>query len=370
MTVESLDVTTGELLTISYIQISWIDEFLVWNPTEYGGITKLSISYDKLWIPSLSLSNGALKENTGQVINPGFAPVKVLPTGFVLLVTSGYYLTKCDIDTRFYPFDEHVCSFIFFSALHDTTEMEINSHLSDFALGMFQENYIWYHTQTEYKKFTSSTEGTGFSLSSVQFIITLKRRPTFELINSYIPILLLTVLNITTNFVPANSGERLSFAITLYLSFIFITTAHVDEMPHVSVNIAFSSYVMLSLNALNTANVLWSVLMVRMSRWHTCKVQISGTLKILVDWYHKEKGRRKVKVHPNESDSVIEDLDQRSERKEPQEKGSASNAEIGDEIDSLTWLDVADVLDKVYSTIITVLVAGVILAMVCLWVLS
>ncbi|XP_060596202.1 acetylcholine receptor subunit alpha-like, partial [Ruditapes philippinarum] len=91
MTIESLDLTTSELLTIMYIQISWIDEFLMWNPFEYGGITKLPVPYEKLWIPPLSQSNGALKENSGQIINPGFAPVFVLPNGYVLLVTTGYY---------------------------------------------------------------------------------------------------------------------------------------------------------------------------------------------------------------------------------------------------------------------------------------
>jgi hypothetical protein len=78
MTTASLDLTKGDLLTIIYIQLSWIDEFLMWNPFEYVGINKVTRTLRKLWIPPLSQPNGAMKEKSGQIINPGFVPVFVI----------------------------------------------------------------------------------------------------------------------------------------------------------------------------------------------------------------------------------------------------------------------------------------------------
>ncbi|XP_060588114.1 5-hydroxytryptamine receptor 3A-like [Ruditapes philippinarum] len=367
MTIESLDLTKGELLTIMYIQLSWIDEFLMWNPFEYGGITKLSVPYEKLWIPPLSQSNGAMKEKSGQIINPGFAPVFVLPNGMVLLVTTGYYVTKCDIDTSLYPFDSHTCTFYFFSALNDVTEMELNSHTSDFAFGLLQQNDAWRHTKTDFKKGTYSAENIVYTLGSLEFIITLKRRPIFEIINVFLPILLLTVLNLAANFVPVNSGERLSFSITLYLSFVFITSAMVDEMPHVANNIAFSSYIMLSLNVLNTASVLWSVFMVRMATWENKMTPVPISLQKVVRFCQNIGSTTTTKVHPK-INTTDDDSDAISTAK------GLENSDIYDEgiveKESILWSDAVKLFDKIYFTATTILVTCVISVMVCLWHLS
>ena len=364
MTFESLDLTGGELLTIMYIQMTWIDEFLVWNPLHYGGITKLPLPYEKLWIPTLSQSNGALNDNTGQIINPNFAPVFVLPNGLVLLVTTGYFVTKCVIDTSLYPFDSHACTFFFFSALYDTTEMELGSHLSGFALGLLQRNDAWRYVSTDFQKVNYSAENIDYHLSSLRFTITLKRRPLFEIINVFFPMFLLTVLNLAANFVPINSGERLSFSVTLYLSFMFITTTMVDEMPHVTVNIAFSSYIMLSLNVLNTMSVLWSVIMIRMATWTNSKTPIPVSIQKLTKIFQNKVSPNTTKVHPI---IVDEEIDTVSLGKELENKDTDVQTT---ENESMQWCDVANVLDKMYFVINSVLVACVMAVMVCLWFLS
>jgi nicotinic acetylcholine receptor alpha-7 len=367
MTIESLDLTTSELLTIMYIQISWIDEFLMWNPFDYGGITKLPVPYEKLWIPPLSQSNGAMKEKSGQIINPGFAPVFVLPNGNVLLVTTGYYVTKCEINTSLYPFDSHKCTFYFFSALNDATEIELNSLTSDFALGLLQQNDAWRHTKTDFKKDTFSAENIAYNIARLQFMITLKRRPIFEIINVFLPILLLTVLNLAANFVPVNSGERLSFSITLYLSFVFITSAMVNEMPHVAKNIAFSSYIMLSFNVLNTASVLWSVFMVRMATWENQTTPVPISLQKVVKLFHKIGSTTSTKVHPKintiDDDSDAISTDRGLENSDIYDEGIVEKG-------SILWSDAVKVFDKIYFTVTTVLVTCVISVMICLWHLS
>jgi hypothetical protein len=102
-----------------------------------------------------------MKEKSGQIINPGFAPVFVLPNGMVFLVTTEYYVTKCEIDTSLYPFNLHKCTFYFFSAFNDVTEMELNSHKSDFALELLQQNDAWLHTKTYFEIDTYSADNTN-----------------------------------------------------------------------------------------------------------------------------------------------------------------------------------------------------------------
>ena len=48
----NLVLTTGlEVILI------WTDEFMKWNPEEYGGINETRIPRNKLWIPDIMLYN-------------------------------------------------------------------------------------------------------------------------------------------------------------------------------------------------------------------------------------------------------------------------------------------------------------------------
>lgn len=369
MNIEHVNVATGELLTVSFISLSWIDEYLVWNPNDYSGIVKLSLPFDMLWVPPLAQQYGESRENTGQVINAGFAPVVVYPNGTVHLGTTGYYKTKCDIDTSLYPFDSHQCSFWFTSARYDKDEMVLYAPLSGIAFDLFQENNAWIIQNTNSETLVYASGPSGHIVNGLRFGFALTRRPAFELINTYAPILLLTTLNAVTSFVPPDSGERLSFAITLYLAFIFLTTSLIDEMPRNAIQITTTSYVMLSLNALNTAGVMWSVFIVRLSKWPSTVRKIPNVLKAIVRWVrHKSHALRKTKVDgiiikdSRDEDNVDHDVSNIADRNE-----NVHWDESGHPPEEITWLHVAGVLDIIYFILTSILVTTVMLVMICTW---
>lgn len=371
MSIESLDVATGDLLTTSYLAVSWTDEFLKWDPDKYDSITKLSLPYDMVWIPPLSQQNGALQETSGQLIREGYANVIVNPSGTVHLLTTGHFSTKCDIDTRLYPFDSHHCFFIYISARHDSEEMTLTSSLSGLSLGFFQTNYAWMILTTKSKNVHFVEENVGYDINGLEFSLTVTRRHEFELINTYVPIFLLTTLNVATSLVPADSGERLSFVITLYLSFIFITTSLVDEMPRNAIRITTTSYIMVSLNVLNTTGVLWSVFIVRLSKWSTTRHKIPQSLIALVRWLkYKEKTFRQTSVHTTMTVSELKENIDNVDTKEvdigADLKWDEAESRHGDTC--VTWLQVADVFDKAYFVVTCVFVIIVMSVLISFWV--
>lgn len=365
-----MNVATGELLTVSFLTLSWIDEFLVWNPDNYSGIVKLSLPFDMVWVPPLAQQYGESRESTGQIINPGFAPVVVYPNGTVHLGTAGYYKTKCDIDTSLYPFDSHQCSFWFSSARYDNTELVLVSPTSGITFELFKENNAWVIQNTHSEKIVYASISSGVVVNGLRFGFALTRRPAFELVNTYAPILLLTTLNVATSFVPPDSGERLSFAITLYLSFIFLTTSLIDEMPRDAIKITTTSYIMLSLNALNTTGVLWSVFIVRLSKWSPATRQVPNVLKTLVRRFeHKcRTALRNTKVggiiiqDPREENNVDNDESSKVANNE-----NVHWDESGHPPEDITWLHVAAVLDNIYFIFASVSVTTVMSVMVCIW---
>jgi hypothetical protein len=40
-----------------WVIMTWDNPFLKWNPGDYGGVKKLIVNKDKVWIPDLTLWN-------------------------------------------------------------------------------------------------------------------------------------------------------------------------------------------------------------------------------------------------------------------------------------------------------------------------
>ena len=45
------------MTTIVWVEQEWTDYKLKWDPDEYGGITKLHVPADDIWLPDLVLYN-------------------------------------------------------------------------------------------------------------------------------------------------------------------------------------------------------------------------------------------------------------------------------------------------------------------------
>lgn len=71
-------------------------------------------------------------------------------------------------------------------------------------------------------------------LSFIQVEVTLARRPTFIVVNIILPIAIMGFLNICVFVLPADSGERMSYAVTILLSMAVYLTIVSDNIPKTS----------------------------------------------------------------------------------------------------------------------------------------
>lgn len=232
------------------------------------------------------------------------------------------------------------------------------SELSYVSLSLFTENTEWIVSNTEVAM--SSTKHTdGLVISEVTTCFDLTRRPVLEVLYTILPALLFVILSLSSCFVPPNSGERLSFSITSYLSFTFAMSAFMLNMPRDAINISLTSYVALILMFVNTTNVLWSVIIVRISAYPTEKVKIPEKLADFITKTNKSRSRKvspeqfvtrkRNEVLRNTSESGVipsaQDPVNATSRKESV-KGSSQVIQATDFEPS--WLDLANYLDKIF----------------------
>ena len=77
------------------------------------------------------------------------------------------------------------------------------------------------------------------TVSIVNFNIRLKRLPMYYLLSIIIPTVVLSILSTFIVYVPIDSGEKLSVAITILLSFTVFLLILLDNTPQVSQNLPF-----------------------------------------------------------------------------------------------------------------------------------
>ncbi|VDI71991.1 Hypothetical predicted protein [Mytilus galloprovincialis] len=191
-----------KLTTTGWLDITWQDDLLTWTPASYNGLNKLYLPQDNVWKPDVSLQNG-------------FSELEELGSKFIQVYvdSSGYILWR--------PFQT-------------SNGIELSDQLES-------------HGEWE---ITSSSATSEFEslVSSIKFTIVIKRKPLYMIMNIILPIILLTLLDIFTFKIPADTGERLGYTITVWLSFAVFLTIVSDSLPQTSESVPIVSvYIIIQL---------------------------------------------------------------------------------------------------------------------------
>ena len=82
---------------------------------------------------------------------------------------------------------------------------------------------------------------TEFNMTTIRYSLHLKRRYLYFVINMLVPILILSILNSVTFFIPLESRERIQYSLTLFLAFTVFLTIFEKMMPQNSTAVPYIS---------------------------------------------------------------------------------------------------------------------------------
>ncbi|CAC5378276.1 unnamed protein product [Mytilus coruscus] len=238
--ITDVDEIEQKLTTTGWLVITWKDDLLTWTPASYNGLNKLYLPQDNVWKPDVSLQNGfsELEE-----LGSKFIQVYVQSSGYIMWRPFQVFETKCNLDSKYFPFDEHKCHIIFVSWSHSSEEIVLTQTSNGIELSDELESHgEW--------RITSSSATSEFKslVSSVKFTIVIKRKPLYMIMNIILPIILLALLEIFTFKIPADTGERLGYTITVWLSFAVFLTIVSDSLPQSSESVPIvSTYIIIQL---------------------------------------------------------------------------------------------------------------------------
>ncbi|XP_055895234.1 neuronal acetylcholine receptor subunit alpha-6-like isoform X2 [Biomphalaria glabrata] len=142
----------------------------------------------------------------------------------------------------------------------DVTEMQFVAFTSEVQKNFFIPNGEWnlLSSNINITQVTSS----NISLSTIQLIFALQRRPTFLIVNIVLPIVFLSFLNILVFVIPADSGEKIGYGITVLLALsVFMSTVS-GMLPSSSLKMAKLTIYILILLIISMLTVIVSIIIV------------------------------------------------------------------------------------------------------------
>uniref|UniRef100_A0A915C3V0 Neurotransmitter-gated ion-channel ligand-binding domain-containing protein n=1 Tax=Parascaris univalens TaxID=6257 RepID=A0A915C3V0_PARUN len=110
-----VDEVNQVLTTSLWLEIQWTDSKLAWNPEDWGGIKKIHIPSDQIWIPDILLYNNADGEPHISVVSLAMVDYK----GTVIWMPPSIYKSLCPINIQYFPYDVQQCYLKFGGWSHD-----------------------------------------------------------------------------------------------------------------------------------------------------------------------------------------------------------------------------------------------------------
>uniref|UniRef100_A0A1B0FQY7 Uncharacterized protein n=1 Tax=Glossina morsitans morsitans TaxID=37546 RepID=A0A1B0FQY7_GLOMM len=211
------------MTTNLWVEQTWYDYKLKWEPKEYGGVEMLHVPSDHIWRPDIVLYNNA--DGNFEVTLATKATLNY--TGRVEWRPPAIYKSSCEIDVEYFPFDEQTCVMKFGSWTYDgfqvdlrhidelngTNVVEVGVDLSEFYTSV-EWDILEVPAVRNEKFYTCCDE----PYLDITFNITMRRKTLFYTVNLIIPCMGISFLTILVFYLPSDSGEKVSLSISILLS--------------------------------------------------------------------------------------------------------------------------------------------------------
>ncbi|KAK3102917.1 hypothetical protein FSP39_014937 [Pinctada imbricata] len=350
LSLRRLDEITGELVTGLLFYMQWTDAFLKWDPSDYGGRKYTQIDVTKIWRPALQLFSPS--EKSIRLGRSGDKAI-VYNGGGVSMQVNEIFYTSCIVQILYYPFDSHRC-YIWFSSPEYFDRLKFHPVLPKLAMSMYAEHALWEIEKTAFYDFSKS--------GAVDFLVCeihLRRRATFSVLNMLIPIVILMFLNSMVFALPAESGERVGFSVTILLSIAVYMSIISDKLPNSSKPTPILMYVLGSYLTQSAIICVTTIATLRM--YYSDKEEPITPIILCVVRALRCKSDRSLKARRKSGDSYFkQDEDCSEAQSHGQNENNISRRSV------ITWIDVSKTFDKIFLIFNGILCFSIAIVYLCL----
>ena len=255
--VNGFDEVAGNIELVVALEMDWLDEMSIIQSITFKieDRAEFLVPFDMIWTPKIVLTNaiGATSDVGDSAYLCRFDMNTKRISWKPRVVVSG----SCTPDVTYYPFDKQECDFIYTAWGFKSDEIMLQTSTDAWNLGEYGESGEWDIDSTSTVTYIQNGQ------SYILFKIVMVRKPLYFAFNILLPILVLCLLNSTVFLLPAESGERVGFSVTCFLSFMVLLNMIMDIMPRSSNPISFLCYYLVVMMSNSGAMTLVTILLMR-----------------------------------------------------------------------------------------------------------
>uniref|UniRef100_A0A3B4XV04 5-hydroxytryptamine receptor 3A n=1 Tax=Seriola lalandi dorsalis TaxID=1841481 RepID=A0A3B4XV04_SERLL len=213
---------TQILTTFLWLRLYWQHEFLVWQPDECDGVTRISLPVRQLWSPDI-----IVYEFVDDDVSQACPYVYVNHTGHIRWDRMLRLVSACNLEIFSFPFDVQNCTFTFGSYM-------VSPALTFEEMSGNSKRYLEASGEWELVDILGETSILQFGIDEwdiITFWVVIKRRPVLYVVNLLIPSSFLMLIDILSFYLPPHSVDRASFKMTLILGYTVFLLIMNDLLP-------------------------------------------------------------------------------------------------------------------------------------------
>ncbi|KAG9509157.1 Acetylcholine receptor subunit beta-like 2, partial [Fragariocoptes setiger] len=238
------------LSTNVWVEQTWFDHKLSWDPNKYAGIEMIHVPAEELWIPDIVLFNNA----DGNYELNMLTKAKVFHTGMIEWKPPTMFKSTCEIDVEYFPFDVQSCLMRFGSWTYAGDEVEIQHKENKtrvpvgIDLSEFYKNVEWdiIEVPAQYNEqfYDCCTE----PYPDITFKITIRRKILFYMVNLILPTGVMAFMTVFVFYLPSKSDEKVTLSISILISLIVFFLLMLEIIPASSLAVPlFGKYLLFTL---------------------------------------------------------------------------------------------------------------------------
>ena len=214
-----------------WLRYWWNDYNLVWNKNKWN-ISSLTFRTEPgidggVWTPDIYLYNTA--ENPLE--NLKYSNLEVDNDGNIIWSRPGIIKVTCAFDLTNFPYDKQRCQIKLGSWTYNGFQLVLNEGFPPIDIENYQPNEEWRLDTINHTINAIKYACCPYEYYDITFEIYIKRLAGYYETNIIIPTFATASLILVTLMIPWDSGERISFAVTVMLSIIVFLLLLSDTLP-------------------------------------------------------------------------------------------------------------------------------------------
>jgi len=193
--------------------------------SEYNGLQDTRFPPSKVWTPDILLFNSASQEfNSAYPTN-----VHVYSDGKCEFIPPGIFLSTCQIDITWFPFDDQDCVLTFGSWTLNAKFLNLSISKDFGDISEFKTNSEW--ELIGFPASLSKYDYEGEPYINAVFELKIRRRTLYYFSNLILPCVLIAFMAVLGFYFPPESGEKVTLEITILMSLTFFMNVVTEMVP-------------------------------------------------------------------------------------------------------------------------------------------